>query len=119
MNLNELLLWANDPQIIVGLFVGAIVLVQIDYLFPVDWPAHIAYLMFGVGMFLVVHFSLVMSTAVGLGVWIGLEVMHNLVFHRFLTNALSIESSDESSGQALAEPGNDENDRNSTMQEDG
>lgn len=82
-----LLEWLNNPTVIVGLFTAAVVLVAVDFHFPVDWPAHLGYVAFALGLFLVVPLTVTASTFVGVLGWLLLEILHALLFGRFLTNA--------------------------------
>ena len=70
------------------------ILILIDYFFPTDWPAHVGYLCAGAAAFFEVFrtgpnvfWDLTKSAALGIGVWILLEILHQLVFRHFLTNA--------------------------------
>ena len=70
------------------------VLILIDYFFPTDWPAHLGYLCAGAatffGMFRTgpnVLWDLPKAAGLGVAVWIVLEILHQLVFRHFLTNA--------------------------------
>ncbi|QDS85989.1 hypothetical protein [Rosistilla ulvae] len=87
MDAMQLLQWVNNPSVIVGLFSTAVILVAIDFHFPIDWPAHLGYVAFALGLFLVIPLNLVASTFVGVLGWLLLEIMHALLFGRFLTNA--------------------------------
>ena len=72
----------------------AIILVLVDYLFPVDWPAYFGYLMFGAASFFAVTDNITHSLLWGLGVFVGLLIAHKLLFSRFLTNAPHLEKGD-------------------------
>lgn len=70
------------------------ILILIDFFFPTDWPAHVGYLCAGAAAFFGVFrtgpditWDLPKSIALGIGVWILLEILHALVFRHFLTNA--------------------------------
>lgn len=70
------------------------ILILIDYFFPTDWPAHLGYLCAGASAFFAmfrtgpnVVWDLPKAAALGIGVWILLEILHRLFFWRFLTNA--------------------------------
>ncbi len=69
------------------LFALAVVLVLVDYFFPVDYPAYLGYLCFAAGMFFAVPFGVVTSLLAAFLIWMVLLVLHRLLFTRFLTNA--------------------------------
>jgi len=78
-------LWAaHVPEL---LFVLAVVLVLIDYFFPVDYPAFVGYVCFAGGMFFVLPLSVGASIGCALMILAALLVLHRLWFSRFLTNA--------------------------------
>ncbi len=78
-------LWAaHVPEL---LFVAAVVLVLIDYFFPVDYPAFLGYVCFAAGMFFVLPFGIGGSTACAALIFVGLLLLHRVWFSRFLTNA--------------------------------
>ncbi|MCA9265799.1 MAG: hypothetical protein KDA60_18180 [Planctomycetales bacterium] len=68
-------------------FFAAIGLFLIDYFFPVDAPAHIAYFLFGVSLVFLLPLGYVTSALIGMATWIGLAILHRVYFHRFLSNA--------------------------------
>ena len=82
----------------------AAILILIDYFFPTDWPAHLGYVGLAVAAFFFVWggglapWALQPSIALAIGVWVGLAVLHRLLFSRFLTNAPGRE------GDAAEEP---------------
>ena len=85
--MNDVLITLVDWRAMEILFVLAVVLVLVDYFFPVDYPAYFGYFCFAAGMFFVVPFGVVTSLLVALGIWIVLLVLHRVLFTRFLTNA--------------------------------
>lgn len=87
MDFAEILQTVNNPTVIAGLFAAATILILIDFYFPVDWPAHIGYAAFGAGVFLVLHLSVVQCAVAGVGAFVLLEIMHYVLFSRYLTNA--------------------------------
>jgi membrane protein implicated in regulation of membrane protease activity len=70
-----------------------VVLIMVDYYFPVDWPAYVGYLCFGLAVFFALMESLFISAIGGLAVFVVMLVMHFTVFSRYLTNAPSVYSS--------------------------
>ena len=85
--MDDVLITLVDWHAMEILFVLAIVLILIDYFFPVDYPAYLGYFCFAAGMFFAVPFGVVTSLLVALGIWILLLVLHRVLFTRFLTNA--------------------------------
>ena len=85
--MNNLVLTLVNWHVMEILFVLAIVLILIDYFFPVDYPAYIGYLCFAAGMFFALPFTVLPSLLAALGIWILLLVLHRVWFTRFLTNA--------------------------------
>ena len=80
------------------------ILILIDYFFPTDWPAHLGYFCAGAAAFFRVivpdHvgdekflaqpglvWDLTRSLILGIAIWLILEILHQLIFRRFLTNA--------------------------------
>ena len=77
-----------------GLLVFAALLVLVDYFFPTDWPAHVAYVAAAAASFFWVWTSapgafwgLVASGILAFAVWLALAIAHRLFFVRFLENA--------------------------------
>ena len=83
----ELIETLQDYHIAEALIGLSVLLVLIDYFFPTDVPAHFGYFCFGAGMFFLVPLGLSASAAVGVGIWLLLALLHQLLFRRFLTNA--------------------------------
>lgn len=80
---------ANLPTIPVmtGLFIAAVVLILIDYFFPVDFPAYIGYLCFAAGMFFALPLTFVPSLIVAIVIFLLLLFFHVRLFSQYLTNA--------------------------------
>ena len=85
--MNDVLLTLVNWHAMEILFVLAVVLILVDYFFPVDYPAYIGYLCFAAGMFFAVPFTVLPSLLIAFGIWILLLILHRLLFTRFLTNA--------------------------------
>ncbi len=68
------------------LLAASVVLILIDYFFRTDVPAHLAYFCVGAGTMLRAPLSLWPSVAVGLAVWILLELLHRQWFGKYLEN---------------------------------
>lgn len=81
-----LLTLSNWPMMEI-LFILGVVLILIDYFFPVDFPAYLGYLCFAGGMFFAVPFTAVPSLVTGAAIWVVLLILHKLWFYKFLTNA--------------------------------
>lgn len=69
------------------LFGLAVLLILVDYFFPVDYPAYLGYLSFAAGMFWAVPFGPVVSLGASLGIFLLLLLLHRIWFGRYLTNA--------------------------------
>lgn len=85
--MDELLLFLNQPTVLMILGVGAVVLVLIDYLFPVDWPAFVGYVLFSVFVGATVPLSQTFSLIVMGVTFVVLLILHAIVFSKYLTNA--------------------------------
>ena len=83
----ELLLFLNQPQVLWSLFAGAIGLVLIDYIFPIDWPAYIGYALFGVFVGATIPLSVAYSFVAMIAVFGLMLLLHKAIFSRYLTNA--------------------------------
>lgn len=77
----------NSTAVIYGLFVLAVVLVLIDLLFPTDWPCHLGYVCFSIGVFLVLPMTPAWSLALAVATWLVLLVLHFRFFRTYLENA--------------------------------
>ena len=69
------------------LFIAAVILILIDYFFPVDYPAYLGYACFALGAFFVFPFGVSLSMFASLVVFAVLLTLHMLWFSRYLTNA--------------------------------
>ncbi|QEG20369.1 hypothetical protein [Mariniblastus fucicola] len=85
--MNEVLLFLNDPVILWSLLGASILLVLIDYLFPVDWPAYVGYLFFSIFIGTTASLTPLMSLFAMVAVFSFLLTMHKAVFSKYLTNA--------------------------------
>lgn len=85
--MNDLLvtLAASDLPLMAILFGAAVVLILIDYFFPVDFPAYIGYLCFALGMFWALPFGPVPSLVGVVLIFALLLLLHRVLFSRFLT----------------------------------
>jgi hypothetical protein len=83
--LSNLLNWWNTPEGI-GLMLGAgIAFLVADFLSPRNWPAHAAYVCFGLAVLLIVPLRLEASFIAGFMAWASMELLHWQLFSRFLT----------------------------------
>lgn len=89
--MEELLLFLNQTVVLWSLFAGAIILVLIDYLFPVDWPAYLGYVLFAIFIGATVPLSVAFSFLSMLAVFSLMLTLHKAVFSKFLTNAPHLE----------------------------
>lgn len=85
----EIIHWLSTHhamEILIALGVG---LVLIDYFFRTDVPAHFGYFCFAAAFYFALggRFTPVTGLFVAIGVWVLLEVMHFVLFSKFLTNA--------------------------------
>lgn len=85
--MEEFLLFLNQPLVLVILFVGAIVLVLIDYLFPVDWPAYVGYVLFALFIGATAPVSPLLSLLAMVAVVSLMLTLHKAIFSKYLTNA--------------------------------
>lgn len=85
--MTDLLLRLSSYPLMEVFLIAAVVLVLVDYFFPVDWAAYVGYLCFALGMFWAVPFGPVGSLVTALVLWVLLLILHKLWFSRFLTNA--------------------------------
>lgn len=85
--MTDLLLRLSSYPLMEAFFVAAVVLVLVDYFFPVDWAAYLGYLCFALGMLWAVPFGPLGSLVVALVIWVLLLILHKVWFSRFLTNA--------------------------------
>ncbi|MDH3744148.1 MAG: hypothetical protein OES47_03490 [Acidobacteriota bacterium] len=85
--MTDFLLWLSDWPAMEILFGLAIVLVLIDYFFPVDLPAYFGYLCFAGGVFFALPLTAVPSLLVALAVFAVLLLFHKVWFSKYLTNA--------------------------------
>ena len=76
-----------DYPVMEVMFILAVLLVLIDYFFPVDYPAFLGYLCFAGGIFFAAPWTWGPSLVAAVVVWVALLVMHRLWFTSFLTNA--------------------------------
>ena len=85
--MEEFLLFLNQPVVLWSLFGGAIALILIDYLFPVDWPAYVGYVLFALFIGATADVPQGWSAVTIVAVLGLLLALHIAVFSRFLTNA--------------------------------
>lgn len=85
--MEELLLFLNQPVVLWSLFSGAIILVLIDYLFPVDWPAYLGYVLFAIFIGATAPLSIAFSYFSMLAVFSLMLTLHKAIFAKYLTNA--------------------------------
>lgn len=83
----DILLQLQNWRIMEISFVLAVILILIDYFFPIDYPAFIGYFLFAFGMFFAMPFGPLLSFLFALGLFFLLLAMHAIWFSRFLTNA--------------------------------
>lgn len=84
--MTDLLLTLRN-NIVEILFIASVVLILIDYFFPVDYPAFIGYFCFAAGIYFVAPFAVGSSLALGIIAFIILLLLHRMLFSRYLTNA--------------------------------
>ena len=85
--MEEILLFLNQPLVLWSLFAGAVGLVLIDYIFPVDWPAYVGYAFFGIFVGATIPLSVTFSFVAMAAVFGLMLLLHKAVFSRYLTNA--------------------------------
>ena len=84
--MTELIGILNDNYVGQILLVLGLLLVWVDYYFPIDGPCHFGYRCIELGVFLVLPFSIVASAGIALGVWILLELLHMIWLDDVLEN---------------------------------
>lgn len=77
----------KDYHVFLFLAVIAVILFLIDYFFPTDWPAHLGYLLFAIGMFGLFPWAYLYCAIAAAAVWLTLILLHQFCFRHFLTNA--------------------------------
>lgn len=90
--MEEFFLFLNNPLVLWSLLIGSVVLVLIDYIFPVDWPAYLGYLAFAMFIGATVPLNPLWSFLTIVFSFALLLVLHVFVFSIFLTNAPKYES---------------------------
>jgi vacuolar-type H+-ATPase subunit I/STV1 len=101
--MEDFLLALNQPIILWSLFTASVVLILIDYFFPVDWPAYIGYVAFSFFIGATISLPPIGSLICIPGVFILLLVLHEMLFSRYLTNAPRFEQPKKD--RADAKPG--------------
>ena len=101
--MGDLFLFLNQPTVLWSLLIASIVLVLIDYLFPVDWPAYIGYALFSVFINAIVPLSPAESLVSMIVCFVFILVLHEFIFARFLTNAPKYENNVVESGNQINE----------------
>jgi len=84
--MNEVFLVLNQPVVLWTLFGMSVSLVLIDYLFPVDWPAYLGYVLFGVFIGATVSLDPAFSLLATLAVILLMLTLHRAIFSKYLTN---------------------------------
>ena len=78
---------ATDLPLMPLLFIAAVVLILVDYFFPVDFPAYLGYLAFAAGMFWAFPLGPTLSLVASILLFLALLALHRVWFSRYLTNA--------------------------------
>ena len=81
--MTELLIRLAGYPVMEILFALAVVLVLIDYFFPVDYPAFIGYLCFALGVFFAAPWRWGLSLVAAVATWALLLVLHRFGSHGF------------------------------------
>lgn len=85
--MTDFLLTLRNYYIVEILFIAAVLLILIDYFFPVDFAAYIGYFCFAAGIFFVAPFGMAFSLVLGVATFAILLLLHRVLFSRYLTNA--------------------------------
>lgn len=85
--MESIFLTLNEPLVLWALLGAAILLVLIDYLFPVDWLAYVGYIFFAVFIGATIPATPVYSLLAMVIAILVMLLLHLLLFSRFLTNA--------------------------------
>lgn len=76
----------NSPSVMALLFVAAVLLIAIDYIFATDWSCQVGYVCFSLGMFLALPMTPLPSLLAALAIWTMLVILHVLFFRTILEN---------------------------------
>lgn len=90
------------------LLVAAGILILVDYIFATDVPAHFGYLCIALAVFFKISKSFFfpsmnqffINVGIAIAVWIGLGILHRLIFRRFLENAPGTEGYEAAQAEA-------------------
>jgi membrane protein implicated in regulation of membrane protease activity len=85
--MTDVLIRLQNAHVMEILFAASVVLILIDYFFPVDWPAFLGYFCFAFGMLFALPLSQLGSLIAAIVIFVLLLVLHRFWFSRFLTNA--------------------------------
>lgn len=106
--MQDVLLALNQPFVLWSLFGGAVGLILLDYLLPVDWLAYLGYACFAVFLGATAPVAPAMSFAVMGGAFVVALIGHRFWFSKLLTNAPRIEQPrEEESSPRSDSPGSD------------
>jgi membrane-bound ClpP family serine protease len=94
--MTEILVKLTDWHAMEILFGLAVILVLIDYFFPVDFAAYLGYLCFAGGIFFAVPLAPGPSLVVAFLVGVLLLVLHKIWFGKYLANAYDRTADEES-----------------------
>ncbi len=85
--MEDALIRLHDLHVPEILLAASVLLVLVDYYFPIDYPAFIGYVCFAAGAFFYLPLGPVGSALAAAGFLVLLLILHRLLFARFLTNA--------------------------------
>ena len=85
--MEDFFLFLNQPIVLWSLITASVLLILVDYLFPVDWPAYLGYIAFSLFLGATVPLSPFSSLIFMAGVFILILALHEFLFAKFLTNA--------------------------------
>ncbi len=85
--MTDFLVQLSHYPIMEVMFILSVILVLVDYFFPVDLPAYLGYLCFAIGVFFAAPWQWVGSAILALVVFVLLLILHRTWFTRYLTNA--------------------------------
>ena len=97
--MQDWLLTMADWHVMEILFALSVVLILVDYYFPVDLAAYLGYLCFAGGMFLALPLPVVPSALCGVAIFVVALLLHWFWFSKYLTNAPGAERAESSDPQ--------------------
>lgn len=106
--MEDFFLFLNQPIVLWSLITASVLLILVDYLFPVDWPAYLGYIAFALFLGATVPLSPTLSLIFMAGIFVVILVLHEFIFARFLTNSPRYERAGDGEDPVGKKNGDDE-----------